>query len=245
MRPSSVFVDFGSGMDDPFRPSVDPVGQPKEAVRRRRIDHQPPRDERLVVHCFTRFHPCKIRRTFSVLLSMMANCKNNGAPRDSFADDSARTNLQQAFKPKFQRFFERPTAVKPLSLARLGMAELVSSKPCSERDIVLAIRTRRNARKGPGFRRADSPCGTGAGACRRSPRSAAPRSKRAESRSRWTRSRPRIRRRCFGCCRRNLQYGAVFPETGTRIGRAEMRPHRSNKGPPASGEVRLSAGTSG
>ena len=107
-----------------------------------------------------------------------------------------------------------------------------------------APRTRQNARKGPGFRRADSPCGTGAGSCRRSPRSAAPRSKRAESRSRWTRSRPRIRRRCFGCCRRNLQYGAVFPETGTRIGRAEMRPHRSNKGPPASGEVRLSAGTS-
>ena len=134
--------------------------------------------------------------------------------------------------------------MKPLSLARLGMAELVSSKPCSERDIVLAMRTRRNARKGPGFRRADSPCGTGAGSCRRSPRSAAPRSKRAESRSRWTRSRPRIWRRCFGCCRRNLQYGAVFPETGTRIGRAEMRPHRSNKGPPASGEVRLSAGTS-
>ena len=33
VRPSSVFVDFGSGMDDPFRPSVDPVGQPKEAVR--------------------------------------------------------------------------------------------------------------------------------------------------------------------------------------------------------------------
>ena len=72
MRPSAVFVDFGSGMDDPFRPSVDPVGQPKEAVRRRRIDHQPPRDEGLVAHCFTRFHPCKIRRTFIVLLSMIA-----------------------------------------------------------------------------------------------------------------------------------------------------------------------------
>lgn len=72
VRPSSVFVDFGSGMDDALGSSVDPVGQPKEAVRRRRIDHQPPRDEGLVAHCFTRFHPCKIRRTFSVLLSMIA-----------------------------------------------------------------------------------------------------------------------------------------------------------------------------